>query len=215
MSKTPGTIQVSSGVLTATFPLGSIAYVFTATFSGPHLGATVTPSDFTTSSATVAYNDVSVLDGNKPFVGQVDSQITICFPARSLHLTGTLTTPISPPQEIAGVGVWSTKPIMPTALGTLVTTSSTKFVAEFTINDKKYTLDGSFSPPMSTFRSNLVTLTYTTLGELIGSPGFTGEVGVDGIYLQLSTPKVTIVGDLTASISSKITIAGTGSWSSK
>jgi len=215
MSKSQGTIQVSSGVLTATFPVGSIAYIFTSTFSGPSFGATVTPSDFTTSSAEVSYNDARVLAGNKPFVGQVDSQLTICFPARGLHLTGTLVTPINPPQEIAAVGVWSTKPITPTAPGTLVTTSSTTFVAYFTIDEKVYTLDGTFKPPMSTFKSNYVTLTYTTLGDLIGSPSFSGEVGISGINLQLSTPKVTIVGDLTASISSKVTISGTGSWSSK
>ncbi|KAF8895116.1 hypothetical protein BD779DRAFT_702714 [Infundibulicybe gibba] len=161
-----------------------------------HILGPITPSAFTTSSSTVVYTNISALSGSKPFVGQVDNQITICFPTRGFHITGTLVNAISPPQEIGGVGTWSTKPITPFATGTL------------------YSYVGKYTPPMSPFRSNLVTLQYKNTGDLIGATSFSGEVGISGVNIAFSSVGVTIIGDLTQSILSKVTIAGTGTWSS-
>ncbi|KAF8890428.1 hypothetical protein BD779DRAFT_270419 [Infundibulicybe gibba] len=58
-----------------------------------------------------------------------------------------------------------------------------------------------------------MTLTFQNLGQLIGAPAFTGEVGIDSINLISSQPGLVMHGYLNNNLPSKTTIFGEGTWS--
>ncbi|KAF8893563.1 hypothetical protein BD779DRAFT_1669837 [Infundibulicybe gibba] len=90
-----------------------------------------------------------------------------------------------------------------TALGSLVTTSSTTYAATFKIRNELHTFVGSFIPPMESFAANEITLTYAIDDDLIGAPAFSGEIGIMNASILFST-RVSISGPLNSNYGSKI-----------
>ncbi|KAF8895132.1 hypothetical protein BD779DRAFT_1434445, partial [Infundibulicybe gibba] len=99
--------------------------------------------------------------------------------------------------------------------GTIAATSSTSFVAVFSVNNARKKYSATFTPPLDTFSSDLVHLSYSSLGQMIGSPAFTGEVGISDVHFTLSSPGVMMSGELRKHTSSKFTISGTGIWNDR
>lgn len=101
---------------------------------------------------------------------------------------------------------------MPTAPGFVKATSSgTKFVASFIIDDILYNYAGSVNPSVQNFSCNNATLTYTSLGQLTTTRTYEGKIGTSTIKLTLANGPV-IEGPLDMPIAPASTVSGNAVW---
>ncbi|KAF9535159.1 hypothetical protein CPB83DRAFT_233828 [Crepidotus variabilis] len=104
---------------------------------------------------------------------------------------------------------------MPTSDGYIKTTSSgSKFMAVFTINDTNYTFSGPLGGSSQPWNCNNASVTYKSRQkDLTSSRTFEGHVGPRKVRFQLEND-VTITGTLDMPIHPPNSVSGTGSWTS-
>ncbi|EKM51150.1 uncharacterized protein PHACADRAFT_263146 [Phanerochaete carnosa HHB-10118-sp] len=100
---------------------------------------------------------------------------------------------------------------MPTATGTVVSTSQNRFQATFDVDGRNLAFSGTITPAVPMFKVDPATLTYGRDDEVAGTDSYHGTVGND---LELSFDKgPTIAGKLEKAVVPSSNIAGGGPWS--
>ncbi|KAF8884460.1 hypothetical protein BD779DRAFT_1536508 [Infundibulicybe gibba] len=184
-----------NGELVAEFTIDGVVHQYTARFS---------PEIKLVGSMILTYLARDELKGEAAFSGESDGD------SFDLHLSSEGVSIVCGSPAEQG-NVFGCPPNPTTAASGIVTaTSSTTFVAVFYVDDVRQTFTASFAPPLSTFASDLVKLYFNNPGDLIGAPAFSGEVGISGLHIQLSSPGVTTSGDLRKHTTPRLTISGTG-----
>ncbi|KAF9535158.1 hypothetical protein CPB83DRAFT_889072 [Crepidotus variabilis] len=104
---------------------------------------------------------------------------------------------------------------MPTSDGYIKTTSSgSRFMAVFTINDTAYTFSGPLGGSSQPWICTNASVTYNDVRkDLTSSRPFEGHVGPKKVKFQLDN-EVTITGTLDMPIHPPNSVSGTGSWTS-
>lgn len=101
---------------------------------------------------------------------------------------------------------------MPTAEGFIKATSSgTKLVTTFIIDDIEYSYAGSVNSSLQGFVSSHATLTYSSLGQLTTTRDYEGKVGTSTVRLALANGPI-IEGPLDIPIAPASTVSGNAVW---
>jgi hypothetical protein len=102
-------------------------------------------------------------------------------------------------------------PSQMSAPGLIKSTSSTKFIAIFLIDDITYTLSGRIASSVQTFVSTNAILTYSSIEQLTALRSFAGKIGPHELTLAIANgPKIT--GALDGIVDPASNISGSGTW---
>ncbi|KAF8875426.1 hypothetical protein BD779DRAFT_1678230 [Infundibulicybe gibba] len=203
------------GQFIAEFTIDRVVYEYTATLSSPIEGLS--------GDVTLNYVAKDQLREALSFVGEFKGNNTfnLRFPASGVSVSYDPSSLESAGEEarwgtyfivrVSGNGTWNIKPVHARATGTIETTSSTTFVAEFTINDVLRQYIGKFGAPLPEFAVDRAILSFDNDGQIMGSPAFAVEVGISDIRVAFASG-VTMSGRLRRTRPSAITGYGTGGW---
>ncbi|KAF8890652.1 hypothetical protein BD779DRAFT_239896 [Infundibulicybe gibba] len=200
---------MSTTSFVASIMIGDVCHKYSATFEPPI-------STFESDHITINFITEGQIIGKAAFTGNIgvrDLDLKLSSPG--VTISGPLNKNTTSQLQISGTGTWNGSSFGPQkARGTLSTMSSSTLVARFTVDDAVHIYSAKFYPSLPSFGTDEITLTFDNLGQLIGTPAFSGEVGVNSIRLMLSSSGVEMNGDLNRHMNQKYTISGTGAWDS-
>jgi hypothetical protein len=100
---------------------------------------------------------------------------------------------------------------MPTAQGYVKSKSGTRVIGNFIIDDFGYTFSGNVNPAVQPFESDNALLTYNSVGQLVASRSWNGQVGPDKVKLHIANGP-SIEGQLEMPVSSARAVEGSVTW---